>query len=150
MITVAIEYTGSPNFPVLLVQLQPQLHPDDDIYIVDKTPDRSALKICELYGSTRCYIFVEVSRGIDVKTAGEQSARENRQISTIVLNENAVISATLIHNIKRSFRNSEQTRHPEILETPYPKMPANFSWYNQDISQEQVVILPYNSRQSER
>lgn len=130
--TTLIHYKGSPNLPVLLTQLQPQLSENDDIYIVDSTPTRNALKIAKLYGSTRCYTFVEVGDYTQDQAVefARQSAIENKQSGLLVINENAIISSTFIGNLKRTFDLNFSTIQPQILKTIYPQMPAEFKWYN--------------------
>lgn len=125
------------------MSLQPQLHPDDDIYLIDSSRDRSGVKIANLYGTSRCYIFVEVGDYSFDKSVefGKQSAKENKQIP-LVLFENSVISATFIQNYKRSIRRGDGEK-PAFLKTPYPKIPPDFQWYCPSLKDEVVVLLPF-------
>lgn len=130
--TVFIHYQGSPNFPVLLVQLQPQLSEDDDIYIVDSSPNREGLRLAKLYGSTRCYIFVEVGK-YDWKDAWEfalQNMKENKQEGLLHLSEDLVISSTFISNMKKAAKSEFKIIYPIIWGIPYSKFPPDFRWYN--------------------
>lgn len=144
MITCVIPFTGNKEGLIqLLVSLQPQLHPSDDIYIIDSSPDCSGLRIATTYGSTRCFIFVETGKYTweEAVRFGDQSARENKQIP-IYLNESYIISATLIQNLKRAIKNKEKPLW-RVIETPYMRIPANFQWYYPNLKEERVVLLPY-------
>lgn len=145
--TITIPYFGNQiGLATLLVQLQPQLHPDDDIYIIDSSPTHSGLLIANMYGSTRCYLFVEV--GIytpeEAIRFGRQSAKENKQKGFLVLNEGAVISSTLIANYKRELKKGLDPV-PTHIQVPYPRMLNDFQWYYPDFKSEIIVILPYKA-----
>lgn len=130
--TIFIYHRGSENLKVLLTQLQSQLSQSDDIYIYDPTPKRSGLTIARLYGSSKCYIFVEVGNlsYIEALQTGWQSCRENSQDGLLVIDENCVISNTLIPNIKKASE-SFDIISPIVIKTPYPQMPSEFKWHNQ-------------------
>lgn len=116
----------------LLVSLQSQLAPEDDIYIADVSSDRSGLRIANLYGSTKCYIFVEVgqyTKEESIKFA-TQSMLENKQGGLLVINENVVISTTFISNLKRASKLTLNTIVPDAIITPWPKLPTEFKWHN--------------------
>jgi hypothetical protein len=132
--TIIIPYTGLEHgLSQLLVALQPQLHPDDDIYIVDMSKDLSGLKLAGLYGSTRCYIFVEKAPGITFTEAvarGVENMKGNKQESALVLTERCVITNTFVANMKKALKVCNHCtlvpRHLEVLED---RMDANFGWY---------------------
>lgn len=123
--TVLIHSHNSPNFPVLLVQLQMQLSPSDDIYVVG---DKQTVETVKRYGSSRSYIFVEVgdySFSEAVKFA-KQNMIENKQEGLLVIDENCIISATLIQSMKRCERDllKYQVFCPIITQ-----MSPNFRWF---------------------
>lgn len=131
---VSIYYTGSPHLRVLLTQLQPQLDDNSDIYITDVTKDRSGVKIASLYGSSRCYIFVEVgnyTRQQATKFALE-SAIDNKHDSLLIINENSLISATFVANLRRydTPDNPFSIISPVVIRPVYPQLPSNFKWFN--------------------
>lgn len=131
MLTVTIPYLANPiNLAVLLSQLQPQLHPDDDIYIVDASPNKDALKLAALYGTTRCYIFVELTKYRNALEYGIQSMVENNQEALLFLKEDCFISSTFIANIKKAVDSPYQLISPRVYKNPYPKMDTNFKLYN--------------------
>lgn len=137
MITCVIPYTGNEKgLTALLVTLQPQLHPDDDIYIIDSSPNRSGLGVVALYGTTRSFIFVEVGDyDNDQKLQfGIQSAMENKQKGVLVLDESSFISQTFIGNLKKAIKLMEETKFnilaPTIKNLPYPKMDSDFRFFN--------------------
>lgn len=142
MTTVIIPYTGNKHgLSQLLVALQPQLHPDDDIYIVDMTKDLSGVKIAALYGSSRCHIFVETAPTIETKEAisrGLENMKQNEQESALVITDRCVITNTFVANMKKALKVCNHcTLVPAFLDTPYEKMDANFNWYGS--SQAKVV-----------
>lgn len=130
--TVFIYTKGSSNLAVLLTQIQPQLDPDSDIYIVDASKNREGLRIAKLYGSTRCYIFVEVGDYNWDKAYGfaYQSMLENKQEGILAISENAIISKTFIGNARRALKMGAYTASPKVLRTPYDQFPNSFKWYN--------------------
>lgn len=134
--TTLIYYTGKDNFPVLLTQLQPQLSQDDDIYVVDITPNRKGVDVVNRYGSSRCYIFVEV--GDYSFEQAEQFAlenmQENKQEGLLVISENAIISSTFIANIKRASKLDCDIFSPAVISASYVRFPSSFKWYNQPVS----------------
>ena len=131
MVTVVIPFVKDPiNFAVLLATLQPQLHPDDDIYIIDTSPDKLALKIATLYGTTRCYIFVEPAPYEKSLQYGIQSMVENKQKGLIFLGEDCFISSTFIFNMKKLIDSNYEIASPRVYENPYHKMDPNFKYYN--------------------
>lgn len=118
-----------------MVNLQPQLHTSDDIYIIDASKDRSGLKIATLYGTTRCYIFVELRKTIDkAEKAGFESVLQNKQEGGLVLSENTLLSQTFISNLKKAIKLNRNSKYdalmPEIVKMPYPRMDQNFRWFN--------------------
>jgi hypothetical protein len=131
--TVFIYVKDNPqNFAILLVQLQPQLKEEDDIYIVDATPNREGLRLAKLYGSTRCYIFVEVG-DYDWKTAynfAEQNMFNNKQEGILHLRENLIISSTFISNMKKAAQSEYGIIYPVLIGVPYERFPSDFKWYN--------------------
>lgn len=161
----------------LLIALQPQLAPSDDIYIADCSGDRSGLKIARLYGSSRSYLLVEV----DLSTRDQALAsalehmRKQHQEGILVISENVVISQTLIASIRKASKLTSAARLiPNAIITPYPKMPTDFRWFNSHavvvkdtnivfddcyyfkpgefgktamIANEVVVVLPYKNPQ---
>jgi hypothetical protein len=129
----------------LLTQLQPQLDQKDDIYILDVSKQRDALKIAKLYGSSRCLILVEpgnytTEEGLKY---AEEFANKNGHKQMMFLPDNSVISTTLIPNFKRGIKLAEMHK-PQIIESPYPNMPSEFRWYNADLKDEIIVRLPNN------
>lgn len=136
MITVVIPYKGEEaQLSALLVSLQPQLHPDDDIYIIDKTPERSGLKIASLYGTTRCIIFVDTNNSFDreqAENAGFENCVQNKQEGALVLSPNLMISQTFVSNLKKAIRMKGELHHiiiPKLVSLPYPKMSSEFIWF---------------------
>lgn len=144
MTTVIIPYQGNQHgLSQLLVSLQPQLHPDDDIYIIDMTKDLSGVKLAALYGSTRCYIFVEAAKDIDTKEAisrGIESMKENKQESAIIISDRCVITNTFVANMKKALKMCNHCtlvpNHSDIL-PGNEKMDANFVWYGS--SQTKII-----------
>lgn len=133
MLTVVIPYTGNKlGLVSLLTSLQPQLHPTDDIYIIDSTPDRSGLKIAAMYGTTRCYIFVEVGLYSykDARFLGIQSAAQNGQKGVLVISDRCFISQTFIANLKKAAVFGHKAVAPKVVEVPHPLMESNFQWFN--------------------
>lgn len=134
--TIIIPYTGIEHgLSQLLVALQPQLHPDDDIYIIDMSKDLSGLKLAGLYGSTRCYIFVEKAHEIDFNEAvarGVQNMKENKQESALVISERCVITNTFVANMKKALKVCNHCTlfpaHLDVLPGD-DRMDANFNWY---------------------
>lgn len=131
MITAIIPYHGIPhNLSSLLVNLQPQLHPSDDIYIIDSSPDKSGVEIARIYGTTRCYVFVEVSdrEGLQAVKYGYESMRDNNQSGALVIPSNALISATFIQNLKKAITESYDVFY--FKEVPIQGfVDPNFLWY---------------------
>lgn len=138
--TIIIPYTGKKHgLSQLLVSLQPQLHPDDDIYIIDMTPDRSGLEIATLYGSSRCFIFVEPAK-VDMDTAikyGIENMKQNKQEGAIILTERCVISNTFVSNMKKAAKTCNHcTLFPLHLDMVHGSMDTNFGWYG--VTQTQI------------
>lgn len=131
--TVIILYSGNKvGLAQLLVSLQPQLHPNDDIYIVDNTEDVSAKKIAMMYGSTRCYIFVEPSKakGRAAIKLGLQSMKENKQEGALIISDRCVISCTFITNLKKAAMHDDWGMLlPQVSETK-TMLDQNFKWFN--------------------
>lgn len=144
--TILIHYTGSRNLSVLLSLIQPQLSSKDDIYLVDTTPDRSGVKIAALYGSTRCYIFVEVGKYTYEQAIGfgAQSAVENKQDGMLVINENAFISQTFIANLKKAVQLGSifTMISPAVIRLPYLKMDPNFKLFNPPTTRVEIDYAP--------
>ncbi len=129
MLTVIIPYQGDKvALSQLLVAVQPQLHPDDDIYILDASEFKSARHVVERYGSTRCYIFVEPIEELEKYKYGFQSMRENKQEGALLLPPTAVISNTFIANLKKAAK-----REPfEVFmfgTVKSDQMDPNFKWF---------------------
>lgn len=133
--TSIIHYTGYREGLVsLLMNLQPQLDTNSDIYIVDSSKDHSGLELATLYGSTRCIILVEVGL-FDFKgalNAGFQSTVENKQEGALILSESTVLPATFISNLKKALKLAPDFNvlTPKIIHTPYGRMDSNFQWFN--------------------
>lgn len=131
--TVFIHYKSNPiNFAQLLVSLQRQLNENDDIYVVDSSPDREGFRLTKLYGSTRSFIFIEVGQ-YDYSKAlgfGIENQLDNDQEAFLCLPENAVISDTFISNVRRVIKSGASTASPIVEEVPYPQFPGSFKWYN--------------------
>ncbi len=145
MLTVVIPFKSNPtNLAVLLAQLQPQLNPDDDIYILDSSSDRSALKLAALYGTTRSYIFVEIGPYGKALEAGLESMADNNQHALLFLNENCFISSTFVANMKKAIDSPYQIVSPRVYRNPYHKMDSNFKLYNSPI-RELVEAEDFNA-----
>lgn len=133
MITAILPYTGNKiGFVQLLVSLQPQLHPDDDIYVIDSTKEHSSLSLVKAYGSSRCYIFVELSdkTGPDAVSLGLQSMKENKQEGAVVLFENNIISNTFIVSLKRAMTHKDwEALVPRTSVEIDGMIDPNFSWF---------------------
>jgi hypothetical protein len=131
MLTCVIPFKSDPiNLAVLLCQLQPQLHESDDIYIIDTSPDHLALKIATIYGTTRCYIFVEPTTYENSLKFGIQSMVENKQEALLFLSEDCFISSTFILNMKKLIKSGYEISSPVVYENPYHKMDTNFKFFN--------------------
>ena len=131
MITVVIPFIKDPiNFAVLLSTIQPQLHPDDDLYIIDTSPDKLALQVVVRYGTTRCYIFVEPTTYENSLKFGIESMVENKQQALIFLSEDCFISTTFISNMKKLIKTHYEIASPVVYENPYHKMDNNFKFFN--------------------
>lgn len=132
MITCLIRYKQSPlNFSVLLSQLQPQLHPDDDIFIFDESPNRLGLRLSLMYGTNRSYINVETSPHKNYLKSGLESMNKNNQQALIVLNENCFVSSTFIPNMKKAITTNYEIVSPVVNFNEHYKMDSNFKFYNQ-------------------
>lgn len=131
--TIIIQYSGNKvGFSQLLVSLQPQLHPDDDIYILDNSPEKSAKKLALMYGSTRCYIFVEPTdkKGRAAIKYGLQSMKENKQEGALIISDRCVISTTFIANLKKAAAQEEfGMLVPQVSETK-TMLDQNFKWFS--------------------
>lgn len=122
------------NLAVLLAQLQPQLHPSDDIYIIDSSREKNGLKVAALYGTTRSYIFVEPTKYENALQYGLQSMVENTQEASLFLREDAFISSTFVANMKKTLDSPYQIISPRVYQNPYPKMDPNFKLYNPSVN----------------
>jgi len=134
--TVLIYHTNSRNFPVLFTQLQPQLATSDDIYVVGR---HDALPIVKQYGSSRCFVFVEVgdySKEEAIKFAFD-NMKQNKQKGLLVIDERCVISQTFIANFKKAIK-----LFPESCLSPNTihKMTSNFKWYNPSTKKSYIVL----------
>lgn len=146
MLTICIPFVKDPiNFAVLLATLQPQLHPDDDIYILDTSPDKMALKIVAIYGTTRCYNFVELAPYEKSLQYGIQSMVENKQQGLVFLSEDCFISSTFIFNMKQLIHSNYELVSPRVYENPYHKMDPNFKYYNPTKPTEVVPAENFSS-----
>lgn len=131
MVTVVLKYKDNlTNFAVLLSQIQPQLSSLDDIYIIDSSPSRDALKVATMYGTTRSYIFVEPSKLENSLEFGLQSMAENKQEATIFLNDNCFISSTFITNMKKSIGSGYEIVSPKVKENLGYKMDNDFNFFH--------------------
>lgn len=131
--TIIIPYSGTQHgLSQLLVSLQPQLHSDDDIYIIDQSKDRSGFELAALYGSSRSYIFVEPAK-VDMATAieyGLESMKQNNQEGAIIITERCIISNTFISNMKRAAKScNHYTLFPRHIDLIHGYMDSNFIWY---------------------
>lgn len=134
MVTVLLPYKENfVNFSVLLSVLQPQLSSDDDIYIIDSSPNKEALKLATIYGTTRSYIFVEPTLLEKSLEYGLQSMAENKQDALIFLNENCFISSTFIANMKKAVGCGYEIISPVVKQNEYYKMDNNFKFFNPTI-----------------
>lgn len=131
MVTCLIRYKSSPlNFVSLLTSLQPQLHPDDDIFIFDESPDRLGLRLSLMYGTVRSYIYVETSPHKNYLQSGLLSMNKNKQQALIVLNENCFVSSTFASNMKKAITTDYEIVCPKIVYNEHYKMDTNFKFYN--------------------
>lgn len=131
MVTVCLKYKDNlVNFAVLLSQIQPQLTTGDDIYIIDSSPTRDALKIATMYGTTRSYIFVEPTQIENSLEFGLQSMAENKQEATIFLNDNCFVSSTFIANMKKAIGSGYEIVSPRVKENLGYKMDNDFQFYH--------------------
>lgn len=135
MLTVIIPYTNNePGLAQLLVSIQPQLHPEDDIYILDMSKDRSGVKMAKTYGSSRCYIFVETFNKDtiteDAIAFGFQSMKENKQEGALIIEPNIIIPVTFIANLKKAIKLGHDVLFFKQSITPKDeRMDANFKWF---------------------
>lgn len=133
--TVIIPYTGNqPGLAQLLVSLQPQLHPDDDIYIIDMSKEKSAKTIALWYGSTRCYIFVEPTDKPWVQSIeyGLESMRQNKQNGALIISPQCVVSTTFIANLKKATQTGYDLLYPdthELFHGQDTRMDSEFKWF---------------------
>jgi GT2 family glycosyltransferase len=139
MLTVSIcvsEKEELTHFAVLLAQLQPQLAPDDDIYVVDATEDRSALKTARKFKTSRNVVLVETTPGVAPFKAAFESALDNSQEAVLFLSPYCFISNTFIGNLKQALRNCESDQIiPRIQYAPYGRIDPNFNSWNPTIRQ---------------
>ena len=128
MITVAIVYRGNHSaLSQLLVGLQPQLHPNDDIYIFDLSRDRSAIRVAKRYGSTRCYLFVELmSTQSKIFDFAIQSMSDNKQDGVLFLPSTSVISNTFVANLKKASKDYDVLFFNSSF---VEDMDPNFKWF---------------------
>lgn len=130
MVTVLLLFRKNYiNFSILLSTLQSQLSPEDDIYIVDSSPDRQALTLAKVYGTTRCYIFVEPASIEHSLEYGLQSMAENDQQALIFLDENCFISLTFIMNMKQAINSNYEIVSPVVKQNEYEKMDNDFKFF---------------------
>lgn len=157
MLTTVIPYAGNDvGLAQLLVNLQPQLHPDDDIYVIDFSRGKSAVDIVKKYGSTRCYIFVEVANNSatdeDIIKFGLQSMKENKQEGALLLYPTSVIATTFVANLKKAIKKGFDILFFNSLASL--EMNPNFKWFTplphivegrknlpQDIMQSRTAIF---------
>lgn len=128
----------------LLCMLQPQLKNSDAIYIVDNSSDGSGQAIAEMYGSSRLPIVVE--RGdytiYESWNVGIDFMLDNDPEGILVLNDDVVVSATLISNIRRA---SKMSNTPALV-TNSPsrafhsrRLDQNFTWYNSATKEGDII-----------
>lgn len=131
--TVFIHHTDNPTgLATLLINLQPQLSPNDDVYIVDSSKNRSGLKIAELYGTTRSYIFVEVG-DYNIAQAFKfavQSMTENKQEGILVISDQCIVPYTFIQSLKRASKTNEVIA-PRVSFSNV--MDPNFRWFSHPV-----------------
>lgn len=135
--TVLTHYTGNQlGLATLLVNLQPQLSPDDDIYIVDASKDRSGLKIASMYGSTRSYIFVEVGNYslYEAGNFGVQSMKENKQDGLLFVSDRCLLPFTFIASLRRAIPDSKDAIVPHLQEVE--RMDPSFKWFSKPLKLE--------------
>jgi hypothetical protein len=131
MITAVIVYRNNEtSFVSLLTQLQTALSQDDDIYIIDTSPKKDAVKLATIYGTTRCYIFVEPARKGKTLEYGIQSMVDNNQKACVFFNERCFISATLIQNLKKAIGTGFSIVSPVVVENVRYRMDCNFKFFN--------------------
>lgn len=144
---VAIIHSKNDPLAVTLTALQPQLSIDDDIYIVDTTPERQGLEIAKKYCSSKVTTYVEPFIDKDtekiVRIFGDK-ARENKHKSILFL-QNVLFSATFVSNMKKGLEIKNMAIiTPEILQSQ-EKLNPNFTWHNPP-TKEIIPCNDYTSR----
>lgn len=112
--------------------LQPQLHPEkDDIYVVDMSDDQSAVDLAKMYGSTRCYIFVEPTkeRGKKAIRLGLENMKQNSQEGALIISDRCVISCTFIANLKKAASHDDWGILFPQVQDMRKRIDPNFSHY---------------------
>ena len=131
MITLLLIYQKNyVNFSVLLTTLQSQLSSEDDIYIIDTSKNKEALKLATIYGTTRSYIFVEPTTLDKALGVGLESMSDNKQEALIFLGENCFVATTFISNMKRAINSGYEIISPVVKQNQYYSMDNNFKFYN--------------------
>lgn len=151
--TVIIPFTGQIiGLSQLLVSLQPQLHPDDDIYIVDSSKEKLAKNIVLKYGSTRCYIMVEQTETLitmqDVVKRGLESMKQNKQDGALIIFPENTISTTFIGNLKKAASHGDWNfLIPRVATSVGGIIDQNFNWFNPTTTT--VVKVPFEENLEE-
>lgn len=130
MLIAIIHNQGDP-LAATLTSIQPQLAETDDIYVIDRTPDREGWNLVKKYGTSRSTIYTEVGSFDRAKCEEifKERAIQNKHIGILFL-ENVLVATTFIANLKKAISMSEYSiLSPEILFNRDILNP-NFSWYN--------------------
>jgi len=145
-ITVIIPYTGNKmGLSQLLVSLQPQLTASDDIYVLDLSVGKSAKEVVMLYGSTRCYILVEPTNKPREQALayGMEYMRQNSHEGALIIDDNVVISTTLIANIKKAAKLDFNIIFPDYSIVT-DRMDSNFKWFGSPMSDTEPITDLYD------
>jgi len=142
MLSVIITYKGNKHgLSQLLVSLQPQLHSDDDIHILDMSHDQSGKEMAYLYGTSRCYLKVVTT------IQPYNKINKKYQDAILVISDRCVIPVTLISSLKKIAKTSTFARiFPQFNEVPplgagWKVMDPNFSFYGNSTAMA-VEVLP--------
>lgn len=132
---VGIPYKSNQlGLSALLCMLQPQLKSTDAIYVIDNSEDRSGLKIAQMYGSSRMPIVVETGNYSIYQSwnIAIDFMLDNNDDSVLLLNDDVVISQTLVTNLKRALITPYLAIVPSTPDRRYAsrRLDPNFTWYN--------------------
>lgn len=143
--TICIPYkSNNIGLSALLCMLQPQLKQNDAIYIVDNSDNGSGVMIAQMYGSSKMPILIEKAKFSIYESwnAGIDFAIQNSDNSVLFLNDDVVISQTLISNLKRSLLMSNYAcivpTTPDRAHTSR-RLDTNFQWFNKYLTEFDVV-----------